>query len=98
LTGCPNSTESGCRCPDHAPGLAAFAADPVAYEAALEPLRRPVRLHVVTGFSGDPACNGSMTCPCPRCGRERASRAAQGAGNASPFKVRRAARERRAAA
>jgi hypothetical protein len=93
---CPNSSESGCRCPAHAPGLAAFARDPVAYEAALAPLRPAVRLHVVTAgeLARDP-CDGSMTCSCRRCAGERASRDAIGAGPAQ-FKVR-PPRARRAA-
>jgi hypothetical protein len=96
LSGCPNSTESGCRCPDHAPGLAAYAPDPVAYEAALEPLR-PVRLHVVTTGVPveEPSCNGSMTCSCKRCVGDRASRTAHG-GVRQPWEPR-PARERRAA-
>lgn len=38
MPGCPNSTESGCRCPEHHPGLLAFAPVPA----------EPVRLHLVT--------------------------------------------------
>jgi hypothetical protein len=94
LPGCPNSTESGC--PDHAPGLAAFARDPAAYEAALAPLR-PVRLHVVTTgvLAESPACDGSMTCSCERCVGDRAARTAHG-GGPQPWEPR-PARERRAA-
>lgn len=81
MTGCPNTTENGCRCPDHDPGLGAYAADPVAYEAALAPLR-PVRLHVVTpGPTVEEPCNESMTCPCKRCVGERAARGPHGGGH-----------------
>lgn len=45
MSGCPNSTESGCRCPEHDPGLSAHARDPEAYAQSLP---QPVRLRVVT--------------------------------------------------
>lgn len=96
MTPCPNSTEGGCRCPEHAPGLADYARDAVAYEAALAQLRPAVRLHVVTGGTPAPECTGTMTCSCEGCVRDRVSRSAQGAGNASPFKVRRAGEPRAA--
>lgn len=93
---CKNSTESGCRCPDHHPGLAAYARDRAAFDAALEPLRnlRPVRMRVVT-MPGEILCQGTMTCPCASCTSDRVKRPAIGAGPAQ-FKVR-PARARRAA-
>ena len=93
MPGCPHTTADGCRCPEHAPGLAAYARNPAAYEAALVPLRGPVRLSVVTlgpqGVADEPPCTGRYTCPCRTCQAERATPARR--GNASPFKVRRAA-------
>lgn len=93
-TRCPNSTESGCRCWEHHPGLSAYvpphAAD--AYEELLAPLRKKATLRVVTmGLNDEPQCDGSMTCQCERCCEERASRVALGAGRAQ-FKVRPARR------
>lgn len=87
---CPGST--GCRCPLHYEGLAAHAQDRARYDQALERLQ-PTRLVVVTPGPrhNAPSCDSTMTCPCPTCTQDRVSRPAQGAGNASPFKVRTAA-------
>lgn len=81
---CKNSAAGGCRCPEHNPGLAAHAADPVAYEAFLERVRQAGRtkLRVVTmpneiiGIQ----CDGSMVCPCEACARDR--------GNIKPRAIR----------
>jgi hypothetical protein len=51
MSGCPNSTEGGCRCPEHHPGLAAYVKDSeqrTALAQVLEPHRDRVRLRVVT--------------------------------------------------
>lgn len=70
---CPNSTESGCRCPLHHPGLLAYVA----------PERREALLNVLTGFQEprlrlvEPAvdpCAGTMTCGCGECRKDRAAR------------------------
>lgn len=45
---CPNSTESGCRCPDHAIGLAGYSRDPIAYQAALSRCQPKTILTVLT--------------------------------------------------
>jgi hypothetical protein len=86
VSGCPNSTEGGCRCPEHAPGLSAFARDPAAFERALAPCR-PTTLHVVTLPSREVPCTGTMTCSCRKCVEERSTRAPVGGGGGE-FKVR----------
>lgn len=51
MTPCPNSTRTGCRCPEHHPGLLQFARDPGALAAALAPHAAGgtvTKLHVVT--------------------------------------------------
>jgi len=55
------------------------ARDPVAYEAALQRLR-PTVLRVVTMPSplDEEPCDGTMTCSCQRCLRERAQRVHKG--------------------
>lgn len=64
---CLNSTASGCRCPEHHPGLSVYATDPDAYTRSLTTLQ-PTRLRVVTpGPDLTPACTGGYTCPCPNC-------------------------------
>ena len=70
---CPNSTESGCRCPQHAIGLKSYSPDPDAYQAALD-VAQPTRLRVVTAGPpvDTPACDGRLTCRCPGCEAERA--------------------------
>ena len=88
MAGCPGSTEAGCRCPEHHPGLGAYSPDPVAYEAALARVRPIVTLRVVTLPPDDrPACDGTMTCSCEVCVRERVSRPSLGAGPAR-FRVK----------
>jgi hypothetical protein len=87
---CPNTYTGGCRCPEHDPGLMAHAPDLEAYARALDACRppTPTRLHVVTmGPPTEPNHDGSMTCPCKRCGRERSRLSAKGAGQAQ-FRVR----------
>lgn len=85
MSGCPNSTESGCRCPEHDPGLAVHAADAAAYERALEPLRGPVRLSVVTlGPNAEQPCTGTMTCGCPACAKATAHLARRGGIGSGP--------------
>src|ERR1700684_1434225 len=62
--------------------------------AILDPLRGKVTLRVVTmGLDDKPACDGSMTCSCESCAKDRASRVAVGAGPAEfkPRPARRAA-------
>lgn len=68
MTGCKNSTESGCRCPDHDPGLMAYAPDPDAYAQALTAMQ-PTRLRIVTPGPppAEPECSGGYTCTCPDC-------------------------------
>lgn len=66
---CPNSTESGCCCAFHHPGLLAFAPDPEAYEALLAAIRETPTLRVVSN-----ACDGSMLCRCQDCVRQNAAR------------------------
>lgn len=69
MSGCPGTTEGGCRCPEHHPGLGAYSRDPIAFEKALAPLRS-VRLRVVTmpaSLTGEFECTGLMTCPCRDC-------------------------------
>lgn len=71
---CPGSYKDGCRCVDHAMGLAEYARDPDAYLAALE-RAVPVRLHVVTpGPEIEDQCDGSMLCTCTACVKERVGR------------------------
>jgi hypothetical protein len=80
---------SGCKCPDCHEGLAAYARDADAYEAALAKLR-PVTLHVVTTgtatSSAETDCAGTMTCTCRQCSTERQRIKPQGHGNANPFR------------
>lgn len=60
-----------------------------AYDRALG--IQPVTLRVLTGITPDPEaipCNGSMTCPCEHCAKERARLVGRpkGSGNANPFR------------
>lgn len=75
MAGCKNSTASGCRCIEHHPGLSAHAADQAAYDQALEACR-PKRLTVVTFTPPHetPPCDGTMTCTCSDCIKQRAIR------------------------
>ncbi len=87
MSDCPGSTEAGCRCVDHDPGLMAYATDPVAYERVLAAARRRA-LRVVTPELTSPAsaaafdgaipfekpCDGSMTCSCIKCEADLANR------------------------
>lgn len=62
--------------------------------AILDPLRGKATLRVVTmGLDDKPQCDGSMTCSCESCSKDRASRVAVGAGPAQfkPRPARRAA-------
>lgn len=90
-TTCPNSTASGCRCPEHALGLMAYARDMQAYAAALEP-SQPTRLRVVTMPADDerPNCRGTMTCPCEACelDRQRSKVIQQAARPRQPWEAR----------
>lgn len=73
---CPNSTASGCRCPEHHPGLMAHSPTPADYALALE-LLRPAKttLRVLTmPLDNTPRCDGTMVCPCESCIRERVTR------------------------
>jgi hypothetical protein len=96
MTGCPQDPSS-CQCPEHCDGLSIYAEDPIAYELALARCRPDqVRMSVVTlGPSAEPTpCTNTMLCECKDCRTATAflaKRGGQGAGNASPFKVRRAA-------
>lgn len=47
MTVCKNTAAGGCKCVEHDLGLAAFAPDPAAYLAALEPVRRRNQLRVI---------------------------------------------------
>lgn len=73
MSACPNSTEGGCRCPEHHPGLLEYASDPQALDDQLDKLRQPAELHIVTMPAAE-ACDRSMTCGCQRCVRERGAR------------------------
>lgn len=71
-----------CRCPDHAPGLLAYAHDQAAYLQCLNGLSKTDRttLTVITTEqipSLEVVCNGTMTCPCRACSRDRIRRPAQ---------------------
>lgn len=75
--GCPGSTEDGCFCGEHHPGLLATSSDPTALEAALAPLRETeARLRIVTPLPpGVVPCTGDpMTCGCERHTGERQER------------------------
>jgi hypothetical protein len=103
---CPNSTASGCRCPEHHPGLLEYSSQPDQLLAALLPLAEKqsnrVTLRVLTT---DPspanlvridemiACDGSMTCICQQCADERAARVRRGVRESDglPIKIRKAA-------
>jgi hypothetical protein len=75
LTECPGSTEAGCRCVEHDPGLAAYSRDPVAYEQMLAKARAKTTLRVVTmGPQDKKPCDGSMTCDCEKCVGDRVAR------------------------
>lgn len=87
-TRCPGSTEAGCRCTEHHPGLRAYSPDPEAFD---EQVPREVRLNVVT--LGEPLaipCTGSMTCPCAKCvgDRQTAMERQRMAKIAQPWAVR----------
>lgn len=99
MTECPGSTEAGCRCWEHDPGLAAYAADPVVYERALVQARgKRVKLRIVTPepipvtaktFDGvipfEKPCDGSMVCDCKGCTSERTARVKRGGiGSGAP--------------
>lgn len=88
---CPNSYASGCRCRECDIGLAAHVTDPAIRAALLREQARPhrtVTLRVLTmPPDRDPHCDGTMTCACETCYRERTTRPALGAGRAQ-FKVR----------
>ena len=70
-TGCPSSTKAGCRCWEQAPGLAAHAPDPIAYERMLARIRPAPTVAV---RPGEAVCTGELTCTCPRCERDREQR------------------------
>jgi hypothetical protein len=95
-TTCPQDPAT-CKCPEHYQGLRAHAGDPDAYDRALSHCRPTVtRLSIVTlGPTTEPEpCTNTMLCPCLNCRAATAyltRRGAQGEGNASPFKVRKAA-------
>ncbi len=102
MSGCKNSTESGCRCYEHAPGLMNYTSVHTPEQRGqlhdiLVGMRpsRPVRLNVTTlGAPVEQACTGRLDCSCMACAAavaERVRRGAQGGGPSSPFKVRRAA-------
>jgi len=87
---CPNSTESGCRCIEHDQGLRHYAKDKAGFDLILDAMRPP-RLSVVTlppsdVVSLESRCDETMTCPCRKCSKERASRTA-GHDRANPFRV-----------
>lgn len=102
---CPNSTASGCRCPDHHPGLLATAkTDPVGLAAALDRIagKPTATLRVLTTdpapenlipLPSDPKpCDGSMCCVCKACEKERATRVRSGVRPVrQPWEARKAA-------
>lgn len=68
---CPNTSATGCKCPEHALGLMAYSPNPVKYAAALASLQ-PTRLRVVTmPPERRPDCTDAMTCDCVDCQRTR---------------------------
>jgi len=110
VSSCPGSTEAGCRCVEHDPGLAAYAPDRGAYERVLAKARK-TSLRIVTrdqnptvhSFDGvipvEKPCTGSMVCDCEKCSAERADRVAKPSGDGpQPWKPRRARRPDRIAA
>jgi hypothetical protein len=93
MSSCPGSTEAGCKCWEHDPGLAAYAPDPAAYERMLAKGRKTT-LRVVTPepalstaktFDGaipfEKPCTGSMICDCKRCNADRAARVRKPSGD-----------------
>jgi hypothetical protein len=78
VSGCPNTTAGGCRCPQHHPGLLEVARDPDALAVALEPLVERPALRVVPALRRDESCDGTMTCRCRQCRTQRAARRAEG--------------------
>jgi hypothetical protein len=78
VSGCPNTTAGGCRCPQHHPGLLEVARDPDALARALEPLVERPALRVVPALRRDESCDGTMTCHCRQCRTQRAARRAEG--------------------
>ncbi len=108
MPSCPGSTETGCRCWEHDPGLAAYAPDPVAYERLLASARLRVFTPEPTPataktFDGvipfEKPCTGSMVCDCGQCGADRSKRIAKPAGDRhQPWQPRVSRRQERIAA
>lgn len=88
-TACTSSTAAGCQCFEHMEGLLAHAQDRDAYLKVLERMK-PTVLRVVAPPQDD-AHDGSMTCGCHGCTKDRAGIRPQGNGNASPFRRSQAA-------
>lgn len=88
-TDCPNTFAAGCRCHEHDPGLLRYARDGDEFMAVVDKLRalRKAPARAAIGDELPPGCDGSMTCSCKKCTKERASIGAKGAGGAQ-FKVR----------
>lgn len=111
MSSCPGSTEAGCRCWEHDPGLARHAPDPEAYERMLARGRKAT-LRVVTPEPPSPTaktfdgaipferpCTGSMICDCKKCTADRASRVAKPRGDGpQPWQPRAPRRQERVAA
>jgi hypothetical protein len=91
MPACPSSTENGCRCPEHHPGLLEFTIDDqhrATLKAILEPLReKPAPTLVVLDGDEIPHDPRSYTCECKACRQEIADRMAA----ASPRAFRSAA-------
>lgn len=76
-TACPNTAASGCRCPEHHPGLLATS-HPDRLPALAEYLDRlrpdPPQVVIELVHVSGPSCSGTLTCPCGKCEQERADR------------------------
>lgn len=86
-----HSYEAGCRCPECAEGLLAFASDRGRYLTALEKLKPVLRVVTMPGELEDP-CDGSYGCACTRCTKQRAALMHQGSRDVrQPWMPRKAA-------
>lgn len=88
---CPSTHENGCRCVEHAEGLLAYAPDRDAYQAALLKLRPVLRVVTMPAELED-VCEGTFTCGCQRCLRQRSALVRNGSRDVrQPWMPRRAA-------
>lgn len=91
-TSCPNSFATGCRCAD-CYGLAEYMRETTGEDHGL-PATKALRLSVVTaGPKRELDCDGSMTCSCERCVKERVTPRKRGAlADSTPWTPRPARR------